>query len=482
MEPKILDRRKFYINGSWVDPREARDLHITNPSTEQICAVISNGSEDDVDCAVAAARSAFPSWSTTPVSERAGLLSRLLEIYLERSDEMASAISLEMGAPISLARKAQVPLGEANIRSSIDVLKSFSFERALNEHATNQQIIYEPVGVCGLITPWNWPISQVTLKVVPALGAGCAVILKPSEVAPLSSVLLAEMIHEVGFPAGVFNLVHGDGVGVGSGLSMHPDIDMVSFTGSTRAGVAVSKNAAETVKRVTLELGGKGANIIFSDADDEAVIRGVQHCFQNSGQSCNAPSRMLVERTIYEDALVTAGQVAEASVVDASVKEGKHIGPVASKVQHDKIQRLISVGIKQGGRLIAGGLGRPENHPVGFFVRPTIFADITPEMSIASEEIFGPVLVMMPFDTEEEAIEMANDTPYGLTNYIQTSDPNRAKRVARKLRSGMVVMNGEALDPSAPFGGYKQSGNGREGGVWGLEEFLEVKAVSGWRA
>ena len=340
----------------------------------------------------------------------------------------------------------------------------------------------EPVGVCGLITPWNWPMNQVTLKVIPALAAGCTMVLKPSEIAPLSSHLFAEMLDEAGFPAGVFNLVNGDGPGVGTQLSGHPDIDMISFTGSTRAGIAISENAANTIKRVSLELGGKGANLIFSDADDKAVTRGARHCFNNSGQSCNAPTRMLVERSVYDQAVEHAAAAAEQTAVDIASKEGRHIGPVVSETQFNKIQTLIEKGIEEGARLVAGGPGRPEGVDRGYFVRPTVFADVNNEMTIAREEIFGPVLSIIPFEDEAEAVSIANDTPYGLTNYVQTQDQDRAHRVARRLRSGMVEMNGKSRGAGAPFGGYKQSGNGREGGMWGLEDFLEVKSVSGWAA
>jgi aldehyde dehydrogenase (NAD+) len=477
---QLLDRRKFYINGAWVDPSTPNDFDVVNPSTEEVCAVISLGSQADTDAAVAAAKAAFPAWADTPVGERIALLEQLLEVYQAHYAEMAQAISLEMGAPISLAQTAQAGVGMLHITTFIETLKKFEFDRPLGDHAPGDRILYEPVGVCALITPWNWPMNQVTLKVVPALGVGCTMVLKPSEVAPLSSALFADMIHEAGFPAGVFNMVNGDGPGVGSQLSGHPDVDMVSFTGSTRAGVAITKNAADSVKRVALELGGKGANIIFDDADDKAVARGVRQCFMNSGQSCNAPTRMLVQSSIYEDALETAAQVAEQTTVDVAANEGRHIGPVVSEAQWNKIQGLIATGENEGARLLAGGTGRPEGHETGYFVRPTIFADVTPDMTIAKEEIFGPVLSIIPFDTEEEAVAIANDTAYGLTNYVQTTDPERARRVARHLRSGMVEMNGQSRGADAPFGGYGQSGNGREGGTWGLEEFLEVKSVSGW--
>ena len=478
----LLDRRNFYINGAWVAPASPFDAHVIDPSTEEACAVISFGDQADVDAAVAAAQEAFPSWSQTSVADRIELLEELLSIYQARADDMAEAISLEMGAPVDLAKTVQVGSGGAHIKSFIRTLKAFEFQRPLSEHAPDTRIVYEPVGVCALITPWNWPMNQVALKVTPALGAGCTMVLKPSEVAPLSSMLLAEMIDSAGFPPGVFNLVNGDGAGVGTMLTGHPDVDMVSFTGSTRAGVAITKNAADTVKRVSLELGGKGANIIFADADEKAVTRGVRRCFNNSGQSCNAPTRMLVERSLYDEAVGTAAEVANKTAVDIASNEGRHIGPVVSDVQFDKIQRLIKSGIDEGARLVAGGPGRPEGHDRGYFVRPTVFADVTPEMSIARQEIFGPVLSIMPFDDEAEAIAIANDTAYGLTNFVQTQDVERARRVARRLRSGMVEVNGQVLGPDSPFGGFGQSGNGREGGVWGLEEFLEVKAVSGWGA
>ncbi|MBT0960819.1 aldehyde dehydrogenase family protein [Denitromonas iodatirespirans] len=476
----MLDKRQFFIDGRWVAPAVAHDLEVIDPATETACAVISLGSAADTDAAVAAARAAFPAWRDTPVDERLVRLEALARIYAERADEMAAAISQEMGAPISLAKAAQAAAGAGHIKTFIRTLRGFAFERPLGEHAPNTRILYEPIGVCGLITPWNWPMNQVTLKVIPALAAGCTVVLKPSEIAPLSSMLFAEMIAAAGFPAGVFNLVNGDGAGVGTQLSGHPDVDMISFTGSTRAGIAISKNAADTVKRVSLELGGKGANLIFADADEKAVVRGVRRCFNNSGQSCNAPTRMLVERARYDQAVATAADVARSTAVGQPGQEGTHIGPVVSAAQFDKIQRLIQAGIDEGARLVAGGPGKPEGHGTGYFVRPTVFADVNNTMTIAREEIFGPVLSIIPFDTEDEAIAIANDSPYGLTHYVQTQDTARAKRVARALRAGMVEVNGQSLGAGAPFGGYKQSGNGREGGAWGLEEFLEVKAVSDW--
>ncbi len=477
---QLADRRQFYINGEWVDPTTPNDLEVINPSTEAACAVISLGSDADTNAAVAAAKAAFPGWSQTPVAERIAMLERLAEIYDARSAEMGEAISLEMGAPIDMAMTAQAGAGSWHLRNTIETLKNFAFEEPLGDHAPGDWILKEPVGVVAMITPWNWPMNQVTLKVGPAVGAGCTMVLKPSEVAPLSSALFAEMMDEAGFPPGVFNMVNGDGMGVGTQLSGHADVDMVSFTGSTRAGVAITKNAADSVKRVALELGGKGANIIFADADDKAVARGVRGCFGNSGQSCNAPTRMLVERSIYDAAVQTAQEVAAKTAVDVSESQGRHIGPVVSQVQFDKIQGLIATGEAEGATLLAGGTGRPDGLDAGYFVKPTVFADVTPDMTIAKEEIFGPVLSIMPFDTEEEAIAIANDTAYGLTNYVQTTDNEKARRVARQLRSGMVEMNGQPRGAGSPFGGYGQSGNGREGGVWGLEEFLEVKSISGW--
>lgn len=476
----MLDKRKFYINGEWITPVNPVELEVINPSTEEPCALIALGGQADTDAAVAAARNAFCTWSQSDREQRLALLEKLAEIYQARSEELAQAISTEMGAPISLAKSAQCGAGSWHIKNFIRTLKHFEFERQLGSHAPNDRILLEPIGVCGLITPWNWPMNQITLKVIPALATGCTLVLKPSEVSPLSGMLFAEMVDQAGFPPGVFNLVNGDGAGVGSQLTAHPDVDMISFTGSTRAGIAISKRAADTVKRVSLELGGKGANLIFADADENAVKRGVRHCFNNSGQSCNAPTRMLVERPRYQQAVETAAQIAENTEIDHSANEGRHIGPVVSQAQYEKIQRLIQQGMEEGARLVAGGPGRPAELERGYFVRPTVFADVNNDMSIAREEIFGPVLSIIPFDTEEEAVAIANDTPYGLTNYIQTQDNTRARRVARQLRSGMVEINGHSPGAGSPFGGYKQSGNGREGGPWGLEEFLEVKAVGGW--
>ena len=476
----MQDASKHYINGQWVASIDGREMAVENPSTEEKIATITLGGVADADAAVAAAKVAFPAWAATDPLDRIAALERLMEVYKGQAEDMAQAISFEMGAPIALARTAQVGAGAGHLKNTIRTAKGFAFERPLGDHAPCDMILYEPVGVCALITPWNWPMNQVMLKVAPALAAGCTMVLKPAEQAPLSAVLLAEMIDAAGFPPGVFNLVNGDGAGVGAHLTAHPDVNMVSFTGSTRAGVAISKAAADTVKRVSLELGGKGANIIFADADEKAVTRGVRHCFNNSGQSCNAPTRMLVERSIYDQAIETARAVAEKTEVGPADIEGRQIGPVVSETQFNKIQYLIKRGIDEHATLIAGGLERPDGLNRGHFVRPTIFADVTPEMTIWKEEIFGPVLTMTPFDSEEEAIALANDPPYGLTNYVQTADKSRARRLARGLRSGMVEMNGKFGAPGTPFGGMKQSGTGREGGVWGLEEFLEVKAVSDW--
>ncbi|PJE27758.1 aldehyde dehydrogenase (NAD+) [Pseudooceanicola antarcticus] len=476
----MIEKRAFYIGGEWVQPLSPRDHQVINPSTEEPCAVISLGAEGDADRAVAAAKAAFPAWMARDPAERIALVETFLEIYTRRKDEMAEAISMEMGAPIDLASSAQWGAGYAHTKTFLRTAKDFQFIRPLGDHAPNDRIVYEATGVCALITPWNWPMNQITLKVIAALIAGCTMVLKPSEESPLNALLFAEMIDEAGFPAGVFNLVNGDGPGVGAALSGHEDVDMVSFTGSTRAGIAISQNAAKTLKKVHLELGGKGANVIFADADEKAVKRGVLSMMNNSGQSCNAPSRMLVQRERYEAAVEEAAAVASAVTVGPASEPGRHIGPVVNASQFEKIQGLIETGMKEGARLVAGGPGRPEGMNRGYFVRPTVFADATNQMTIAREEIFGPVLTIMPFDTEEEAIRIANDTPYGLTNYVQTGDGARANRMALQLRSGMVEMNGQPRGAGSPFGGMKASGNGREGGVWGLEDFLEVKAVSGW--
>ena len=470
-----MDHRQFYIGGAWCDPSQPGDCAVIDPSTEEVCATISLGSAADADRAVAAARAAFEDWSQTPVDTRAALLGKLYELYLARRADIARAISLEMGAPIDFAAADQFDSGAVHLEETLRVLRDFAFEQARGK----DRLLYQPIGVAALITPWNWPMNQVVLKVAPALAAGCTVVLKPSEIAPLSAMLLAELIHEAGFPAGVFNLVNGDGPGVGARLSSHPDVDMVSFTGSTRAGVLISKAAADTIKRVSLELGGKGANIVFEDAPANAVADGVLGCFLNTGQSCDAPTRMLVQRSIYDQAVETARQVAEDQKVGPAHETGDHIGPLISAAHWTKVQGLIRAGLDEGARLVAGGEGRPAHLERGYFAKPTVFADVTNTMTVAREEIFGPVLVMIPFDSEEEAIAIANHTPYGLGNYVQTQDLARARRVARRLRSGMVTVNGDYLGVDMPFGGVRQSGNGREGSLWGLEDYLEVKAVSG---
>ncbi|MEK0164881.1 aldehyde dehydrogenase family protein [Phaeobacter sp. A36a-5a] len=478
----MIEKRDFYINGQWVAPAAPNDFEVIDPSTEAPCAVISLGSAADTDAAVAAAKAALPGWMATPVEERIALVEKLIEIYESRTEDLAQAMSIEMGAPIDMARTQQAGAGSWHLRNFIKAAKAFSFEAPLGDHAPNDRIIHEAVGVAALITPWNWPMNQVTLKVGAAAIAGCTMVLKPSEQSPLNAMIFAEMMDAAGFPAGVFNLVNGDGAGVGTQLSSHPDVDMVSFTGSTRAGTAISKAAADTLKKVHLELGGKGANVIFEDADDKAVKRGVLHMMNNTGQSCNAPSRMLVQKSIYDKAVEEAAAVAGKVEVGPASSEGRHIGPVVNELQWTKIQDLIQKGIDEGARLVAGGTGRPDGLNQGFYVKPTVFADVNNQMTIAREEIFGPVLSIIPFETEEEAIEIANDTPYGLTNYVQTQDAARANRMARKLRAGMIEMNGKSRSAGSPFGGMKQSGNGREGGSWGIEDFLEVKAVGGWAA
>ena len=472
----MKDLTKFYINGQWVNPLVARDLAVENPATEETIATISLGAAADVDAAVAAAKAAFPGYSRVTVEERISLMENLLKIYMDRYDEMSMAISIEMGAPISFASAAQADCGRGHINAAIEALKKFEFERQVG----STRIVKEPIGVCGFITPWNWPINQISCKVAPALATGCTMVLKPSEIAPISGYLFTKMMDQAGFPAGVYNMVNGDGPGVGAVISSHPDVDMVSFTGSTRAGILVAKAASETVKRVTQELGGKSPNIIFEDADLEtAVSSGVAHMMGNTGQSCNAPSRMLVHSSVYDKAVEIAKQTAAQVAVDDPKKEGGHLGPLSSRVQFDKVQGLIEKGIEEGAELVAGGPGKPEGFATGYFVKPTVFAGVNNQMTIAQEEIFGPVLTMIPFDTEEQAIEIANDTPYGLAAYFSTSDKERANRVAGQLRAGMISLNSASQDYAAPFGGYKQSGNGREWGEYGFDDFLEIKGITG---
>jgi len=476
----MKNKKNFYVDGKWVIPKSKEEIKVINPATEEGCAVISLGNKDDVNDAVSAAKRAYETWSFSSKDERIKLLEKLYENYKKRWADIAEAITTEMGAPKDFATKLQAGTGAAHLKSFIKYLKNFEFEKPLGDHAPNQRLIYEPKGVCALITPWNWPMNQVCLKVMPAIASGCTMVLKPSELAPLSSIILAELIDETKFPPGVFNLVNGDGATTGDALTSHPDINMISFTGSTRAGALISQNAAKDFKRLSLELGGKGANIIFKDADPEAIERGALRCFRNSGQSCNAPTRMLIEKSMYKEAVDRLKKYTENFEVGDPKKEGEHIGPVISETQYNKIQTLIKKGIDEGAKLVAGGPGRPEGLEKGYYVKPTVFADVNNDMEIARTEIFGPVLSVIPFENEEEAIKIANDTPYGLTNYIQTQDPEKVKRVSRRVRSGMVDVNGAGIAVDAPFGGFKHSGIGREAGQHGLEEFLEVKAVGGW--
>ena len=471
----MLDKRKFYINGRWVEPKRPNDFNVINPCNEEPCAIISLGSKEDTNAAIESAKNAFETWKETSKENRLNYLEKLLSVYKKRSREMAEAISLEMGAPMDWATEVQTASGQSHLEDFILRLKDFEFDEHFNKKSNNH-IYYEPIGVCGLITPWNWPINQIALKVIPALATGCTMILKPSEIAPISGMLFAEMIDEVGFPKGVFNLINGDGAGVGTHLSGHPDIDMISFTGSTRAGKLISKNAAETIKRVCLELGGKGGNIVFADSYPNAVRDGIRNVMSNSGQSCDAPTRMLVEKSIYQRAIKEAAEEANLIKVDIASKKGDHIGPVVSKTQYDKIINLIKSGIEEGATLAAGGPDLPNNLNKGYFIKPTIFTNVTNDMEIAKKEIFGPVLSIISFETEEEAIEIANDTEFGLAGYVQ-GEPEHASKVARKIRAGQVIINGGARGTGAPFGGYKSSGNGREHGVHGLEECLETKAV-----
>ena len=476
----MTDKKKFYINGKWISPKSNKSIKVINPATEDVCAEISLGSKEDVNDAVLSAKEAFRTWAFSLKKERLEPLEKLYELYKKRWSDIAETITTEMGAPKDFSTKLQAGTGAAHIKTFIRYLKEFDFEKPLGEHAKNQRLIYEPKGVCALITPWNWPMNQTCLKVMPALASGCTMILKPSEVAPLSAMILTELIDEAGFPPGVFNLVNGDGATTGDALTRHPDINMISFTGSTRAGALISQNAAKDFKRVSLELGGKGANIIFKDADPEAIERGALRCFRNSGQSCNAPTRMLVEKSMYDEAVERVKKFANSMKVGDPKKEGEHIGPVVSETQYEKIQLLIQKGIDEGAKLVAGGVGKPDGIDKGYFVKPTAFADVNNQMEIARTQIFGPVLSIIPFEDEEEAISIANDTNYGLTNYIQTKDKEKANRVARRLRSGMVDVNGAGIAVDAPFGGFKHSGIGREAGKEGLLEFLEVKSVGGW--
>ncbi|MEP0202030.1 MAG: aldehyde dehydrogenase family protein [Halioglobus sp.] len=475
----MREYKQFYINGQWVDPTTPNDFDVINPANEEVCAHISMGSEADVDKAVAAAKAAFSSYGRTTRQERMELLESCIATYEKRYQDIADAIREEMGAPKGLADTAQAHTGLGHLQQALKVLTDFQFEEDLGQH----RVFKEPIGVCGLITPWNWPVNQISCKVAPALAVGCTVVLKPSEVAPLSAYVFSEVMHEAGVPAGVYNMVNGDGPVVGTALSRHPDVDMMSFTGSTRAGSLVAQNAAPTVKRVTQELGGKSPNIILDDADLEAAVtRGVMHMYVNTGQSCNAPSRMLVPRAKLAEAEAIAAKVTESVAVGDPLAEGTTMGPVVSEVQFNKIQGLLEEGIKEGAKLVTGGVGRPEGLDKGYYIKPTVFSDANNDMTIAREEIFGPVLTMIPYDTEEEAIDIANDTPYGLAGYVQSEDIDHARAVASRIRAGNIHVNGAAGGYDVPFGGFKQSGNGREWGHHGFTDFLEIKAVEGYAA
>jgi aldehyde dehydrogenase (NAD+) len=472
----MYDCTKNYIDGEWVASAHGKLHDIINPATEQTIGQVSFGAAEDVDRAVRAARTAFEDYSRWTVRQRGDLLAGIIDAYTARWDDLAAAITAEMGAPAGLSHQAQTGSGIGHLKTALAALETFEFEESVG----GSTVVREPIGVCGLITPWNWPINQISCKVAPALAAGCTMLLKPSEIAPVSATIFAEILDAAGVPAGVFNLVHGDGPGVGAAMSAHPGIDMMSFTGSTRAGVLVAKAAADSVKRVAQELGGKSPNIILEGAPlEEAVTHGVLNMFSNSGQSCNAPSRMLVPASRYEEAVQIAAAVAEQTVVGDPQAEGTQIGPVVSAAQYQKIQALIEKGIEEGARLAAGGPGKPAGLETGFYVKPTVFRDVDNDMTIAREEIFGPVLCMIPYATVDEAVKVANDTLYGLSGYVYGATADEAMAVARRLRTGMVHLNGAPNEIQAPFGGYRQSGNGREWGRYGLEDFLEVKAVMG---
>ena len=468
---------KFYIDGAWVDPAVPLRINVIDPATEEAYTAISGGAEADVDHAVIAARAAFPTFSQTTRDERLALLRRILDVYNERSEDLAQAVTGEMGAPITWAREAQVWAGRVHLEATIAALEQFAF----TEQRGSTRIVKEPIGVAGLITPWNWPLNQIVCKVAPALAAGCTMVLKPSEIAPISGVIFAEIMHAAGCPKGVFNLVNGTGPDVGQVLAAHPGIDMMSFTGSTRAGILVAKTAADTVKRVAQELGGKSANIILPDADFATAVRkGVEACFSNSGQSCDAPTRMLVPADRHDEALAIAKETAQTQIVGAPQSADTVLGPVVSHIQFDKIQRLIEAGIHEGATLVAGGPGRPEHLNRGYYVRPTVFGHVTPEMSVSRDEIFGPVLSILSYKDEDEAVEIANDTVYGLAAYIATTDLAKARRLAARLQAGTININYPDWDTRAPFGGYKQSGNGREYADWGIHDFCEIKGIVGF--
>jgi len=471
---------KSYINGAWVLPATSTaTVDAVNPATEEVCAVVAVCGHDDADRAVQAARAAFDDYAATTLEHRIALVEKLITIFERRYDEMVKAISTEMGAPYDLSYDAQAESGPGHLRATVKAVREMAWDYDVG---TDGIVTHEPIGVCVLITPWNWPINQIVCKVGPALITGCTMVLKPSEMAPLSAQLFAEMVEEAGFPKGVFNMIHGTGASVGDTLTGHPEVDMISFTGSTRAGIQIAKNAADTVKRVAQELGGKSANIVFADSDLEAAVtRGVLHCYGNTGQSCNAPTRMLIEQSVYDEAVAIATRVAKAAQLGDPMEKGPHYGPVVSKAHYEKIQGLIQVGIDEGAQLVAGGTGRAEGFDRGFYVKPTVFAGVHNKMRIAQEEVFGPVLVLIPFKDEADAIAIANDSPYGLYAYVQTGDMDRARRVARLMRAGGVSINGTSQDYMAPFGGYKQSGNGREYGEFGVRDFLEIKSISGFR-
>lgn len=474
----MKDYLKFYINGEWVDPITPNNFDVINPATEEAFTQISLGSKADIDKAVSAAKAAFPIYSKWSVEERAELLERIITLYEQRKDEVAEAISKEMGAPITMSKADQAAVGTIHFKSALKALKEFTFEEKKGEIILR----YEPIGICGLITPWNWPMNQVAVKVAPALAAGCTIILKPSEIAPLDAMMLAEIIDEAGAPPGVFNLINGNGPDVGEAMSAHPDIHMMSFTGSTRGGVAVAKTSADTVKRVSQELGGKSANIILRDADiAKAVADGVIYCMDNSGQSCNAPTRMLVPNESMDIAIAAAREAAESLKIGDPTDESTDLGPVVSKVQYEKIQSLIKKGIDEGATLVTGGTDRPEHLSKGYYVKVTVFANANNNMTISREEIFGPVITLIGYDSEEEAIEIANDTDYGLAGYVSSGDMEHAREVATQIRAGQVILNYQSGDSNTPFGGYKHSGNGREKGVWGLHDYLEIKAITGFK-
>ena len=473
----MRDKLQFYIDGKWVDPVTPNSLDVINPATEEVVGHISLGSAADVDLAVAAAKRAGASFSQTTREERIDLLQAILEEFMTRYNDVAEAIMDEMGAPWSVASTAQAGSGPQHIKAAIRALKKYEFE----ERNRTTLIVKEPIGVCALITPWNWPINQVVCKVAPALAAGCTMILKPSEIAPFDAIIFAEILDAAGVPAGVFNLVNGDGPGVGTALSRHPDVDMISFTGSTRAGILVAQNAAPTVKRVAQELGGKSPNILLDDADFETAVKaGAREVFYNTGQSCDAPTRMLVPKDRVDEAAALAASVADATSVGNPQDKDIEMGPVVSEMHWNKVQDLIQKGIDEGATLTTGGTGRPDGIDKGYFVKPTVFANVKNDMTIAREEIFGPVLSIMPYDDEDEAVRIANDTPYGLAGYVSSANLDRARRIAARLRTGMVHINGSECDAMAPFGGYKQSGNGREWGTHGMDEYLEVKSIYGF--